>query len=130
MLDENIERIYMSMLLPRFLPYTKKFMAKINELISNGIMRKISDDAYYRHIPPREKESVPAQILTVDQLALGFLIFLISSGLSFAVFVVEVAIKIMKKMARSFCKSVKLVPRRKLRHSHVKRSFRSNSQRR
>jgi hypothetical protein len=91
-LDETFETMHFSVMLTRFLPYSAGFMARINEMISNGLAKKFSEETLFVQDPHRKAESVPPQVLALEHLALGFFIFLIATGLSIVAFLVEVLI--------------------------------------
>jgi hypothetical protein len=77
--------------LPMFLPYSATFVQRIDEFISNGLVKKFTDDCWPKE--ERFDEEVELQVLSVYQLRLGFVAFLIYLAFSAGAFIVEITVK-------------------------------------
>jgi hypothetical protein len=89
-LEENVVTTPWYMMLRRYLPYTEAFKQKIDEMLSNGMIQK--RHASHWKIEKDKKryvEEAEPQILSVFDLRLGFLGFLICLAISFVVFLIE-----------------------------------------
>jgi hypothetical protein len=87
-------------LLPVFLPYSTTFVKRIDELISNGLIKKFTDE--YWPNEERYDEEVELQVLSVFQLRLGFVAFLICLAFSAGAFIVELTVKsVLSLMSRN-----------------------------
>jgi hypothetical protein len=93
LLDENAATIPWYMVLARYVPYSEAFKDKIDQMISNGLIKRFHDKTYnVETSKKRFVEEVEPQVLTVYHLKLGFLAVLICLALSFAVFLTEVIV--------------------------------------
>jgi hypothetical protein len=113
-LDENVVTVPFYLELPISLPYTETFKEKIDEMISNGLIKKFFDEWYLiDHDDEKSNvEKVERQVLTVYQLRLGFLAFLFSLSISLCFFFIELMVGLLKsKLLR---KNQKLKPLLKL----------------
>lgn len=89
-LDENFETLHYSLMLTRKLPYTEEFLRGVNNMIESGIIKNYFDEVMDERLHLRKEEAVGPHILTIQQLSLGFFLFLISCGLSVVAFLIEV----------------------------------------
>lgn len=97
-LDEKFETMYVHLIFTRNLPYSCKFLQKINEMISTGIIQKFRYEIFDDHQPNKKEEKIEPQVLTMDHLRIGFFSFLIACSLSATIFLVEVFIGFVKKV--------------------------------
>jgi hypothetical protein len=88
-LDESFETLQFCLVFTRNLPYSETFIKKINEMIASGLAKKFIDADYKKHILSNKEEGIGPQVLTLDTLWLGFVSFLIASGLSTVAFIIE-----------------------------------------
>jgi hypothetical protein len=93
-LEENIVTTPWCMMLPRQTSYTQAFKDKIDQMLSNGLIQrwyaahwKIEKDK------KRYVEEVEPKVLSVYDLRLGFVGFLICLAISFGVFIIELIFK-------------------------------------
>jgi murein L,D-transpeptidase YcbB/YkuD len=100
LLEEKFDTVHMSMMFTRNLPYTEKFLQKVNEMTSNGLTKKFYQEMVSSQELNKKKEEVDPQVLTLSTLRLGFLSFLIALGLSTIVFISECSLKLLKRL---FC---------------------------
>jgi hypothetical protein len=88
-LDESFETLQLCLVFTRNLPYTQTFINKVNEMVASGLLKKFFDADYQKQILSNKEEEVGPQVLTFDTLWLGFVSFLIASGLSTVAFIIE-----------------------------------------
>jgi hypothetical protein len=94
LLEENTVTLAWYMMLPRFTPFTEAFKEKINRMLSSGLIQRWH--ANHWRIPKYKKryvETFQPQVLTVDDLRLGFLAFFIWVAISFFVFLMELGLR-------------------------------------
>lgn len=87
---------------PPFSPFFETFNAKIDQMISNGIIdheRKMQNDPKLATIEESE-----AQVITLEDLGLGFEICLISMAISLTAFIIELLIDFITSRIYRMCK--------------------------
>jgi hypothetical protein len=89
MLDEGFFTLSYSMMFTRNLPYTDTFLKRVNQMISIGIIQEVKNEHNRYGGPEKKNEKVPPQVLTLEQLAIGFTIYLIACGMCVLVFIIE-----------------------------------------
>lgn len=97
-LGESFYTNHMSLIFTRNLPYTLKFLRKIHELISTGVMKTFQADILDDRKPRKEEDVGGPQILTLRQLGLGFCLYLIACGICIVVFLLEVLFGYLKML--------------------------------
>jgi hypothetical protein len=88
-LDEGFFTLSYSMMFTRNLPYTETFLKRVNQMISSGYIQRADNARTKDHVPERKNEKIPPQVLTLEQLAIGFTVYLIACGLCVLVFIIE-----------------------------------------
>jgi hypothetical protein len=95
LLVEDIATFPVTLLLPRFVPYTEVFKEKIDELIASGLVKLWSDQMFLIDKLNNVPEEIEPQILTLEHLFDGFIAFVACLILSFACFVFELLVKLL-----------------------------------
>lgn len=90
LLDEDVAKFPIVLLLPRFLPYTEVFKRKIDELIASGLVQRWSDELWLDDKIITHPEEINPQVLTILHLLDGFVAFCTCLIISFMFFVAEV----------------------------------------
>jgi hypothetical protein len=93
-LEENTVTMPWYLMLPRYVPFTETFKKKVDQLLSSGSIQKVH--AFVWGIDNDKKrlvEEFQPRVLTVFDLRLGFLAFLICATISFVVFFIELKFK-------------------------------------
>lgn len=78
-----------------FNPVIESFNEVLFRLLSNGLMQKFLDDYQYPRDPNEKEDPIGPQVLTMDDLGVGFLICCIPLALSVVVFVAEVTVHLL-----------------------------------
>jgi hypothetical protein len=120
LLDENTATIpfYLAMTLHN--PYTPQLKVKVEDMIANGLIEKWYNEM--RSIKRDEKtfvEDVEPEVLSVNDLKLGFFAVLITAVVSVCVFLIELMLKALK-IPESFTLLKISVPSRKPKRSRKK----------
>jgi hypothetical protein len=124
LLEENIATIpfYLAM---RANPFTPQIIELVENLITNGLIEKWYNEM--RSIQRDEKtfeEDVESEVLSVDDLKLGFYAVLISASVSFCVFLIELILEALK-IPTSFNRPKRSVKSRKPKVRKTKRRGKS-----
>jgi hypothetical protein len=98
LLEEDIAKLPIVLLLPRFLPYTKVFKEKIDDLIASGLVQRWSEEFFLDDKVIRRPEEIDPQVLTLFHLFDGFVAFCACLIISSIVFVVELLAKCLSVM--------------------------------
>lgn len=92
LLDEDYMTVFLSLVFPPFCPFYETFNAKIDEMLSNGIIDHWFRKAYNPKGLERTIEDIGPQVLTWDHLEICFLIWLIFLSLSLIAFSYEIIV--------------------------------------
>jgi spore germination protein GerM len=91
-LEENLATYPHCFIFPKFHPFNKVFIKKINQLISSGLVEKLANTEVFKLEKKQNDEQQPRP-LTMDHVGVCFVAIMICLGLSFVVFTVEYLIK-------------------------------------
>jgi hypothetical protein len=93
-LEENTVTMPWYVKLPRYAPYTRAFKKIINLLPSSGLIQKWHA-GFWGTLRDKKRyvETFQPQVLTVHDLRLGFLAFLICAAISLVVFLMEMGLR-------------------------------------
>lgn len=89
MLDENFFTLSHTMMFTRNLPYTEAFRNRVNQLISSGVPQRFYEQQMEKYRPLGSNDQIPPQVLTLEHLAVGFLIYLVVCAFCVLVFLIE-----------------------------------------
>lgn len=100
-LDENIATLYFGLPFRRFHPFFESLNLKINQMTSAGLVDHWYKNAYdsRRHIK-KVIEDIGPQVLTMDHVAIGFLVCLIPMTMSVIVCMFEISVLRIRKFVQ------------------------------
>lgn len=100
-LAEKLRVVFLTFSIPHFSPFFEEFKSKIQTLIEVGIcpekLAMKTTPQVFHHT--REERKVPAMVLNMDDLSIGFLICLVPMALSVIIFICEISSTRMKTLA-------------------------------
>lgn len=100
-LEEDLKQEFITFTIPIFSPFFEEFKDKIRRLIESGICPKMLGGKKPRvhYQAERTENEVPALVLNMEDLAIGFLVCLVPLALSVVAFICEVTAPRMKALA-------------------------------
>jgi len=100
LLEKTIKEIWDGFAFPRFSPYFEEFNEKISRMGSSGLISYWIEQEAPELNDKLEVEEIGPQILTVDQLAVGFYVCLVSIVIAMMAFLCEVLIPFLQVQGR------------------------------
>lgn len=97
-LDEVLKPAFVTFSMPLFSPFFEEFKNIIQRLIEAGICPKHLDGKKDGRDYERTDNEVPALVLNMEDLAIGFLVCLVPLGLSVVAFICELSVPKMKAL--------------------------------
>lgn len=90
LLEETRATIFVTINFNLFCPFFDTFNSKIHDMNANGLTRKIFEDAVNPRGHKLVEDEISPQVLTMNQLAIGFYLCMVPLSLSFLAFFFEV----------------------------------------
>lgn len=103
LLDEDLRPLFILFPIPKFSPFYEEFKRKVQTFISSGLIDTNHDlnKKHFQYIHDAIDKDVPALVLNMEDLEVGFLVCLVPLTMAAVVFALEYPMPLMKALAIS-----------------------------